>query len=167
MRTLRKFLATNAVGIAALFFALGGTAVAAHGLISGSDIAAGTITGSNVANDTLTGANIDESTLGKVATATNADQLGGLPAASYVRGYQVVQATSEPNPVGGAMQSVAACPQGTTVVGGGHSVTWYRWQPISVMTSEPDVAHNQWLVEWQNPGPLTQGLKVYAICANI
>jgi hypothetical protein len=84
------------VAVAALFVALGGTAVAKvlitganvkngsltgvdikNGSLTGAKIKAHSLTGVNVKNDSLTGAQINESSLSKVPSAGNADTLGG------------------------------------------------------------------------------------------
>jgi len=89
------------VACLALVFALGGTAVAASGLINGSKIKNGTITGAKLKKHTLTGTQIDIAKLGKVPSAASADHattagsatsagnaatLGGVAAGSFVQG---------------------------------------------------------------------------------
>jgi hypothetical protein len=72
-----RHIARNAVAYLALFVALGGTSFAA-----GSKL----WTGADIQDDSLTGADILESSLAKVPSATNADQLGGMVASSFLKG---------------------------------------------------------------------------------
>ncbi len=59
--------------------------------VTGIEVAAGSLTGSDLGSNTVTGSQIDESTLGNVpsatsaTSATNAAQLGGDPASSYLK----------------------------------------------------------------------------------
>jgi len=165
MNKLRKFLAANVFGLVALFFALGGTAFAAKTLITGSDIAPATITGTNVAADTLTGGNVNESTLGKVPSAGNADQLGGKAATSYLGDYQLVLSPVihiAPNQWG---SPIASCPPGKRPLGGGYdgdnflvvhgSTPWF---------SAPEVPAG-WQARVENPSSYTGQIYAYAICA--
>lgn len=70
----RSHLRHNLIAYLALFFALGGTAIAAKPLITGADVQDGSLTGADVSDDsTLKGVDIDESDLGKVPSAANAD----------------------------------------------------------------------------------------------
>ena len=166
MTKLPKFLTTNLIGLTALFFALGGTAVAARGLITGSDIAQGTITGGNVAGDTLTGANINEPTLGKVPGATNSDQLGGLPASSYLSGYQIVTGAAQSIVPGSGLAAQADCPPGKYVLGGGYVAQTYT-VPLDVAGEWPVTPH-RWEVDATNLDPTnTVHLAAYVICANV
>ena len=80
------------VAVAALFVALGGTAVARvlitgadvkNGSLTGAKIKAHSLTGVNVKNNSLTGAQIKESSLSKVPSAGNADTLGGKNASAF------------------------------------------------------------------------------------
>jgi hypothetical protein len=66
----------NGIAYLALFLALGGTAFAAGGKL---------LTGAEIQDDSLTGADIVESSLAKVPGATNADQLGGMVASSFLK----------------------------------------------------------------------------------
>jgi hypothetical protein len=90
------------VAVAALFVALGGSAVAKvlitgadvkHGSLTGADIKNGSLTGAkikahsltgaNIKNNSLTGAQINASSLSKVPSAANADTLGGKSASAF------------------------------------------------------------------------------------
>ena len=157
MSKLRRFLATNVIGLVALFFALGGTAFAARGLITGSDIAA----------DTITGANVNESTLGKVPSSTNADLLGGASASSFLRGYVTVNGATVTLAPGQSGYAEALCPSGKQVLGGGYD-TVVSQTPLGVLEQSPDhlLGHVGWLVSAENPDPSTGAqFQAFAICA--
>jgi hypothetical protein len=114
---MRTFFKHNAIALAALFVALGGTGYAAV-TINGSSIRNGSIAGKKLKKHTLTGTQINVKKLGTVpaaktaskatiatsattaATATNALELGGHSASSYlttgcetgaVEGYATVE----------------------------------------------------------------------------
>jgi hypothetical protein len=97
MRQIRKRLTyANVMSSIAVFLVLGGAAFAASGLPKNSvgtkQLKNNAVTSAKVKNNSLTGADIKLSSLGTVPSATNADnatnasQLGGTPAASYVKG---------------------------------------------------------------------------------
>ena len=71
-----------AVALLALFVALGGTGYAAARL-NGRAIVDGSITGKKLHRNTLGGRQIKESSLGKVPSASDSDQLDGRPASAY------------------------------------------------------------------------------------
>jgi hypothetical protein len=82
-----RYVRSNLIAYLALFLALGGSAMAAKPLITGTDIQDESITGADVHDGSLTGADIAASTLGTVPAAARADdaqKLGGQPAASYL-----------------------------------------------------------------------------------
>src|SRR5579862_499325 len=93
------------VAIVALVVAMTGSAVAGplKTLISGSSIKKNSIPGNRLVNHTLTGKQINLKKLGTVpkatsavnastaATATNAGELGGQPAASYLPASKVLR----------------------------------------------------------------------------
>jgi hypothetical protein len=112
---LLRFLRGNAIGLLALFVALGGTGYAAV-KINGSQIKNGTITGKKLKTHTLTSKQINDSKLGTVpsagfatsagsaTTASNADALGGIAPSGYlttgcgpgrVEGYAEITGGSE------------------------------------------------------------------------
>jgi hypothetical protein len=72
-----------AVALLALFVALGGTGYAAS-KVNGRTIVNGSITGKKLKRNTLGGREIRESRLGKVPSASDADQLDGRPASAYL-----------------------------------------------------------------------------------
>jgi hypothetical protein len=74
-----RHIARNTVAYLALFLALGGTSFAAGKLLTGADIK----------DDSLTGDDIVESSLAKVPSAGNADQLAGTAASAFLRSGSV------------------------------------------------------------------------------
>ena len=60
MTRITHILRTNGIALIALFFALGGTAVAAGGLLTGDKIAQETITGGNILNGSVAGADLTD-----------------------------------------------------------------------------------------------------------
>jgi hypothetical protein len=90
---LVAFARQNAIALAALFVALGGTGYAAV-TINGKNIKNGSIAGKKLKKHTLTGKQINLTKLGTVPTASdalnattaaNATDLGGAPASDYLR----------------------------------------------------------------------------------
>lgn len=55
------------------------------GALTGTQVKTGSLTGTQVKTDSLTGTQIRESSLGRVAQATDADNLGGAAASAYQR----------------------------------------------------------------------------------
>jgi hypothetical protein len=123
------------VAFVALFVALGGTGYAAL-KITGKNIVNGTVTGVDVDNeslggkelkpDTLGGAQINESALGTVpsaqvaAKATDADTVGGIPAAQLMtvkqRAYEATIYQQSNFASGAILRSLTDLPPGTYVV---------------------------------------------------
>lgn len=110
MHRIGNHLRAHFIAYLALFFALGGTSIAAVQALPPNSVGArqlkknavtnpklknNAVTGPKVKNNSLTGSDVAESTLGKVPsaanadhataadTATNATQLGGQPATAY------------------------------------------------------------------------------------
>ena len=122
----------NVVAYLALFLALSGSAMAARPMITGEEVQDESLTSADVRNDSLTGDDILESSLGKVSSATtagsattaaDADKLDGkdstafLQSVEFARGPEVYVAPGSYGP------SVAECPSGTKVTGGGYRLT--------------------------------------------
>jgi hypothetical protein len=125
------------------------------------------ITGQNVARDTLTGATIREGTLGRVpeaALAGDAEALGGLAAAVYLSGVEVVQAASGRSsaPLRGPVE--AECPDGTSVVAGGAAVEGAE-SGVAIASSAP-ASESSWAAtaEAFAPPATAWRLVVTAIC---
>src|SRR5262245_20168376 len=70
MRSVRPSPAM-AVALLALFVALGGSAMAARGLITGAQIKDGSVTGADIADDSLRGADVPESSLAQAPKSGN------------------------------------------------------------------------------------------------
>jgi hypothetical protein len=113
------------VAYLALFFALGGTAIAAKPLITGADVQDGSLTGADVSDDsTLKGVDIDESDLGKVPSAQNADNaanadtLDGKDAAELGGGATTFDVAVSPPGAGDPdEQTVATLDNGVSILG--------------------------------------------------
>lgn len=98
-RGFLRFLRGNTLALLALFVALGGTTYAATALPKNSvgtkqlkknaviapKIKNGAVTTAKIKNDAVTGAQVLESSLAKVPSASNADQLGGVAASGYLK----------------------------------------------------------------------------------
>ncbi|HZO06629.1 MAG TPA: hypothetical protein VFB52_09590 [Solirubrobacterales bacterium] len=120
-RTLKNHLnPASLLAVVAIFMAMGGVSYAAATKIGTKDIKKAAVTTAKLKNDAVTGAKVKESSLGQVpkaaqatsadsatkaATATNAEQLGGIPAASF--GSGVVGAAITAPPVAAMAPSVA------------------------------------------------------------
>jgi hypothetical protein len=126
----RRPSAAMVVAIAALVVAMSGSAIAASTLVGGNSlIKKNSLSGNRLQNHSVTGSKIDLSTLGTVPSATNATNATNAASASiakvtYVASTATVQppnpnATS-PTP---ATPATATCPAGTTVIGGGATVS--------------------------------------------
>jgi hypothetical protein len=123
------------VAVVALFMALGGTSYAAL-KITGKNVANSTLTGLDVKNrslgpqeikpDSLTGEQIDEAALGAVpeaahaAKATDADTVGGIPAAQLMiakpRAYESSISAIENFATGTTRGTLTDLPGGTYVI---------------------------------------------------
>ena len=107
--------------------------------IRGKDIRTGTVASSDVADNSLTGGDVVESSLGTVpnatnagrantagsaATASNASSLGGTPAGSHLRGYQVMRPGLILAPTNSPASDAATrtCPAGKKAIGGGGDI---------------------------------------------
>jgi hypothetical protein len=124
-RSIRRHLnPTSLIAMVALFAALGGVSYAAA-TIDGKDIknksVAGkklknkTVTGGKVKNDSLTGAQVNESTLGKVPSATNADQAGS--AATATNAQNAENAVNAQNAVKATTADSATTAANATAIG--------------------------------------------------
>ena len=101
-----RFLRTNAIALVALFFALGGSAVAAGGLITGDKIASETITGTNIKDGAVTGADVAYNSI----TGVNiADQSVGFMdiAKDSISGHQITDGTVQAEEIGLGTVSLA------------------------------------------------------------
>ena len=100
--------------------------------VSTSSIQDGAVTGAKVANNSLTGVQINEASLAQVpaaakaGTANNATQLGGTAAGAYVHGVKIAQTATDTTSATLKGPTVATCPSGTRVIGGGAEVAGAR-----------------------------------------
>jgi len=88
-RGFLRFLRGNTIALLALFVALGGTTYAATALPKNSvgtkQLKKNAVTGPKIKNNVVTGAKVLESTLAKVPSASNSDNLGGVAAGGYLK----------------------------------------------------------------------------------
>ena len=95
-----RFLRANTIALLALFIALSGTTYAAatalapnsvgtpqlkKNAVTAPKIRKGAVTTAKIKNNAVTGAKVLESSLAKVPSASNADQLGGVSASGYLK----------------------------------------------------------------------------------
>lgn len=111
------------VGVIALVVATSGTAFAAGKLVSGDSlIKKDSLSGDRLRNDTVTGRQIKLSSLGTVASARNAQELGGHPASAFALA----------GGAGGAAGSGGAVHSGLVTASGGQTVTLASFGPFTV-----------------------------------
>lgn len=142
----------------------------APGAVTRAAIAPGAVTRSAVAPDSLDGSRIDEATLARVPRSGRADVaadaagLGGVPAAEHVSRVTVVRAATATSSAPQKGPLVAACPAGTTVVGGGAAVDGSR--QVAITTSAPE-GRSGWTAEAGEVSDVSAPwrLTVTAICA--
>lgn len=144
MRKLLEYRPSPAMALAflALLAALSSSALALPGkrTVKADDLAKNAVTGKTVKNGSLrgadlkrnsvTGSDVNEQSLGKVPSASSADnatnainaqQLGGTPADGYLRGFHDARATSDFDSVSPKV-AIAKCDRGEKALGGGGSV---------------------------------------------
>jgi len=129
----RRPSAAMVVAIVALVVAMSGSAVAASSLVSGNSlIKKNSLSGNRLQNRSVTGNKIKLSTLGTVpsaTTATNATNATNAASASISKVTYVGNTVSiqppNPNATGPTLPTAvtATCPAGTTVTGGGVSLS--------------------------------------------
>ena len=146
------------------------TASIQNGAVNGAKIANGAVTAAKVANDSLTGAQINEASLGQVpkaaqaATATNATQLGGATAGAYLQGVRIVQTATDRTSADLKGPTIASCPSGTRVIGGGAEVQGAS--NVALIESAPS-GTTSWtaIAGLQTGSAPSWALVVFAICA--
>ena len=143
LRGLGTYIRRHHVALLALFITLGGTASAATGypanIIGTKQLKNNAVTSAKVADNSLTGADILESSLGKVPSAANSDQLGGSAASTYQHTLQGAC------PLGGAYEAIGSDGEGACIV------------PVKAITATPTAGNNV----FQNLG---HGLQVATVC---
>ncbi len=200
---VRRFTPSLGISLVALFVSLGGISYAAATIgsaqiknnsvrskdirnndVRGRDIRRGTLGSSDVKDNSLTGKDVVESNLGTVpsagsaGTAANALALGGVSAASYPRGVEIVTAESaveSADPAAyGAATATANCPAGKSVIGGGGSANFANPAlgvlNAAIQDSVPTPTHTGWRVtSIESGGVAEEGqpwrVTAYAICA--
>ncbi len=169
-RVSKVFTFSNVVACIALFVALGGSVYAA-GKISGTQIKAGSIPGNRIKPKSLAGKQIKPKTLtGKQikANSLGADQikestLTGITA-SALSGIHYATVTVPLNytsPTG--TQGTAVCPVGTSVIGGGASLSSEGYGYVS--DSAPSPTHTGWIATASGPKGTT--MTITAICTAV
>lgn len=142
----------------------------ADGAVTGSKLAKGVVTAAAVADDSLTGAQINEASLAQVrkaaqaGIAANATQLGGAAAGAYLQGVKVVQTATDRTPAALKGPTVASCPSGTRMIGGGAEVQGAR--NVAIIESAPS-GTTAWtaIAARQTGSAPSWNLVVFAICA--
>ena len=152
-----------------------GTSAIKNGAVTAPKLAAGAVgtaapgakgvTAAKVADNSLTGAQINESTLRQVPTAANALKLGGLAPAAFVTGVKIVQAATDRTSAALKGPTVATCPSGSRVVGGGAEVQGAS--NVALIESAPS-GTSAWTAIAGSQGGSTPSwrLVVYAICVS-
>ena len=174
----RRPSASIVVAVVALVVAMSGTAVAAGGLLNGSQIKKNSIPGNRLANNTITAKQINKSKLGVVPSAkdanyattagsatnaTNATNAANATTAGSAASAPIAKVTYTTN--SGSLSTnyaliTATCPAGTNVIGGGAQVS--NESNDYVNDSYPD-GNSGWSVDIY--GPSTDTGTVTAICA--
>jgi hypothetical protein len=171
----------TAVIAAIVALGIGASSATAASMIGSSQVKDNSLTTKDIKNGTLSVADLSAAARASLkgsrgpAGATGATGLGGSPGVqgpaggfdpakvSYVTGPKVnVPASSAGNP--GAGLSVAKCPTGTKVVGGGYYFS-YANAGITVETSGPLDDGTGWLAGFGNAGSAVGGATAYAVCA--
>ena len=169
-RVSKVFTFSNVVAFVALFVALGGSVYAA-GKISGTQIKAGSLPGNRIKPKSLAGKQIKPKSLtGKQVKANSlgADQikestLTGITA-SAISGVHYATVTvplTYASP--GGTQGTAVCPVGTSVIGGGASVSNEGYGYVN--DSAPSPTHAGWIATGSGAKGTT--MTVTAICTAV
>jgi hypothetical protein len=173
---------SNIIACLALFIALGGSVYAA-GKISGSQIKAGslpgnrikakTVTAKQVKPGTLTGTQIQAGTIGAAQIQANSltsaqinqSTLTGVSAANLGSvQYAVATASISPTAENGT-QATAGCPAGTSVIGGGATVS--NEEQAFINDSGPNSTRNGWTATGFSFGSPGNSMTVTAICTAV
>jgi hypothetical protein len=168
-RARKVFTFSNVTACIALFVALGGSVYAA-GKISGTQIKPGSLPGNRVKPKSLAGRQIRPKSLtGKQikANSLGAEQikestLMGITA-SAISGVQYATVTVPLSYSSGGVQGTAVCPLGTSVIGGGTSVSNEGYGYIN--DSAPSPTHTGWIATGDGPKGVT--MTVTAICTAV
>ena len=136
----------------------------AAGAVGTAALAAGAVTVDKVVDDSLTGAKIKESTLARVPSASDALKLGGLAPTEFVSGVRIVQTATDRTSASLKGPTVARCPSGARVVGGGAEV---QGSSTAALIESAPSGTSAWsaIAASRNGSTGTWLLVVYAICA--
>lgn len=123
----------------------------AEGAVERANVAQGAIAGRKVADDSLGGQQIDESTLDTVPAAEKAAVAevalalaGGEDGGGAPLQVEFAQASSDGGPAAAKGPVVAACPEGTQVVGGGASIVGPEGTQVPVALTTNTASGNGW-----------------------
>src|SRR5262249_59051478 len=105
---------SNVMSTLAVFGVLAGGSAWAASKIGTNQIENGAVTTKKIRNNAVTGAKVKESSLGQVPDAA---QLGGLAAATYLRGHERVIGVPTPDDTTDVKFSDVSCPSGKKLVG--------------------------------------------------
>jgi hypothetical protein len=160
---------SNAVAFIALFVALGGSVYAAN-KISGAQIKPGSLPGNRVKPKSLaakqirpkslTGKQIKANSLG--AAQIKESTLTGVTA-SAITGVQYATVTVPLSYSFGGVQGTAVCPLGTSVIGGGASISKQGYGYVN--ESAPSPTHTGWIASGGGAKGIT--MTVTAICTAV
>jgi hypothetical protein len=160
-RARKQLTVGNAIALAAVFVAVGGSAIALPGkaTVDRNDIAKNAVKSKQVKANSLTGADIDEATLALAATDPPAGAVD-VPAdsvgAAELSPVTTVSANLE---IANNIETfeIASCPAGTQVISGGADRTGGGVAHIS----ESGISENGWFVSIHNEsgGPVTYSIE--------
>jgi hypothetical protein len=170
MTRVSKLLSfSNVVAFIALFVALGGSVYAA-GKISGTQIKPGSVPGNRIKPKSLGGKQIKPKSL--TGKQIKADSIGAAQikestltgvTASAISGVQYATVTVPLSYSSSGSQGTAVCPVGTSVVGGGASVSNESYAYIN--DSAPNPTHAGWTATGRGGNGMT--MTVTAICTAV
>ncbi|HUA04343.1 MAG TPA: hypothetical protein VMB27_10600 [Solirubrobacteraceae bacterium] len=156
------------VAVTALVIAASGTAFAAGGLVSGDSlIMKNSLSGNRLRNRSVTGNKIKVSSLGTVPSATHASIADTATTATTATAAPIAKVTYVSVPVAIPVtssvptSSVASCPAGTNVIGGGASITDTVGGLVDDSYPSGKIA---WVADFSDFSTATSGT-VTAICA--
>jgi hypothetical protein len=168
-RVRKVFTFSNVVAAIALFVALGGSVYAA-GKISGTQIKPGSLPGNRIKPKSLGGKQVKPKSL--TGKQIKADSIGAAQikestltgiTASAISGVHYATITVPLSYAPGGTQRTAVCPVGTSVIGGGASVSNENYAYVN--DSAPSPTHAGWIATGQGGSGVT--MTVTAICTAV
>lgn len=128
--------------------------------ILSADIKNGEVKNSDLGTDAVTTSKIKNGEVKAEDIAPGVIPSGGVqPTVHEVRGENV-----DAPPGSGSPNSVATCPDGEILTGGGYSNTFSRTGPLEVVFSQPTPDTTGWVVGAFNHGTETSRVQALAIC---